>query len=302
MKTWELDPDDIQLQVKIGSGSYGEVYKGLWRDLVVAIKTVPQSLDDADDLSQGELDREIAFLQTVRHPNIVLFFGGGTFHDGTTFLVTELLDSGTLGDVLQNTSNIEWALKYQFALETAKGMGHVHGLGRLHRDLKSANLLISASMHVKVADFGTASLFRLSSNRRAPSANDRLISSGTPRQTKGVGTPLWMAPEVIAGELYGYPADVFSFGIVMWEIAAQRLPWGDVSDKFLLEALLQRLRNEIRPPIDPLWPPGFVQFMCAAWATLPDSRPTFAAAVEQLSLQRLGIRNSQLVDKDSTDV
>eukprot|EP00048_Salpingoeca_helianthica_P009386 m.134857 g.134857 ORF g.134857 m.134857 type:complete len:1046 (-) comp14854_c0_seq4:70-3207(-) len=300
-RTWEIHPDDVELLNKIGFGNYGDVFRGLWRDILVAVKRLPDA--GANSMSaggdDGNLEQEIGLLQTIRHPNIVLFFGCGTFPDGSSFLVTELLELGSLRHVLDEPPRLlTWEIRKRFARDTAAGMAHLHSLARMHRDLKSPNLLVSASLRVKVADFGTATLFRnlqirasrrqrgrgpWRSDKRTKSTDENYDSNMQYRlQTKCVGTPLWMAPEVIAGEQYGLSADVFSFGVVMWEIASQELPWNDITTKFLLNTLLQRLRDEIRPPIQPDWPAAYVSLMTACWATTPTARPAFAEILQRL--------------------
>jgi serine/threonine protein kinase len=247
------------------------VYEGMWRDMRVAIKTV-----GGGSLQRGsELDREIAMLQTVRHPNIVLFFGAGTFHNGISFLVTELIDLGTLTSVLESSRPIDWPQRTRFAYETAAGMAHVHGLGRMHRDLKSANLLVSSSLHIKIADFGTAAIASLSGVK---------ISPENAQQTH-IGSPLWMAPEVLARQVYGPSADVYSFGIVMWEIAARRLPWLDeLDDNPDVHSLREVVLSGTRPAVDASWPSRFRMVMAHCWAAEAPSRPSFADVLPQLAV------------------
>ena len=104
----------------------------------------------------------------------------------------------------------------------------------------------------------------------------------TTTRTKGVGTPLWMAPEVLAGRKYGLSADVYSYGIVMWEIAARCDPWNDVHTNFFLDVLLKLITAEQRPAVDSGWPGGYVAVMRRCWATEPQSRPAFAQVVTLL--------------------
>ena len=101
-------------------------------------------------------------------------------------------------------------------------------------------------------------------------------------RTQNVGTPLWMAPEVLAGRKYGPSADVYSFGIVMWEIAARCQPWSDVRESFLLDALLKRIMADQRPAVDSAWPHSYVVVMRECWATEPQTRPAFAEIVALL--------------------
>eukprot|EP00047_Mylnosiga_fluctuans_P000469 m.193388 g.193388 ORF g.193388 m.193388 type:complete len:1456 (+) comp10069_c6_seq16:20-4387(+) len=278
-KAWEISPQDVILRDKIGSGGHGDVFIAQWRDMTVAIKTVKGVRATMTEKLNRDLDREISLLQTIRHPNIVLFFGAGTFSDGTPFLVTELMERGPLSVVLvEEEYNLPWRTKHRFAWEAAQGMAHVHALGRMHRDLKSGNLLVSKTMHIKVADFGTAS-FASITTREAPQLHPL---SGL-AHTQGLGTPLWMSPEMLASQHYGPSSDVFSFGMVMWEIASHQLPWGDavLEDNFL-GTLLGRLRCGERPPLDPLWPDRYVAIMDRCWANDPQSRPTFPTLVREL--------------------
>jgi serine/threonine-protein kinase CTR1 len=200
--------------------------------------------------------------------------------DGNPFLVSELMDQGSLWTVLRRVA-LDWSTRIQFACDIASGMVQVHELGRVHRDLKSPNVLvkqINGKMLCKVADFGTATLL------------DKAMLSSTavdvvpPRnQTYGVGTPLWMAPEILAAQPYDQSVDVYSYGIVMWELASLQEPWTDVSGPFLGSKLLALIRDEVRPPIQEGWPEVYVEIMRACWATQPSARISFAVAREELS-------------------
>ena len=265
------------------------VHAARWRDLKVAVKSVVGHFVDAgiamSSHSSGELDKEIAMLQQVRHANIVLFFGAGTSPDGAPFLVTELVELGTLADYL-HTRTVDWKLKMVFAMDTARGMAHVHSLGRMHRDLKSGNLLVSSSLHVKVADFGTATIASMAAMEAPSQGKDdvRMSSRASTQRTRGVGTPLWMAPEIIEGNLaYGPSADMYSFGIVMWEIAAQAFPWNDIPEtNFFMEKLLGLIKEGRRPVVDAAWLPEYRALMVRCWATEPEARPTFTEAYSSL--------------------
>ncbi len=210
----------------------------------------------------------------------------GTTAAGIPFLVTELMELGSLTSILQDeATDLPWPLRQRIAFEIASGMALVHSLGRMHRDLKSGNILVTSShgsMHVKVADFGTAVLVTLATH--VPSNDEALDmeSRVATMRTKGVGTPLWMAPEVLAGSTYGPAADVYSYAIVMWELAARDEPWRDVTGPFLLASLLNAIRADRRPAIDPKWPSAFVGVMRRCWAGVPMARPSFATIVELL--------------------
>ena len=180
----------------------------------------------------------------------------------------------------------------------------VHALGRMHRDLKSGNILVTTvavgqgheiQMRVKVADFGTATLANLasaSSSNTASSEENRqsIVLDGQisfdvrakTRRTKGVGTPLWMAPEVLGGKHYDAKADMYSFGIVMWEIGSRAEPWGNIQGTFLMESLLRKILAGERPPVEDDWPMLYKNVMRQCWATDPNERPAFSDILEWL--------------------
>ena len=301
-KVWHIPADEVEMSVCIGSGAVGEVFKGKWRGIDVAIKTVKGAWMSSEEMER-ELDHEASMLQAVRHANVVQFYGMGTLGDGTPFMVTELMELGTLSGVLQDVGGVElnWETKYRFVLETAQGMALVHSLGRMHRDLKSANILVTMSglgglMRLKVSDFGTATLASIAAGGGGAAQTslphqDVTMSTYTDRartvRTKGIGTPLWMAPEVLEGNSrYGPSADVYSYGIVMWEIASRDEPWSDVQGSFLMDALLERIKAGIRPPIDVTWPHSYVAMMQECWRTEAEARPSFAEIVKSWKVDK----------------
>ena len=285
-KAWVIPWDEIVLENELGQGSFGVVSQGKWRDISVAIKSIKDTyfvLGDADVLESvsAGLEKEISFLQQVRHANIVLFFGTGTTPQGTPFLVLELVQLGSLTDYLEKNPNIPWNLKQRFALDTATGMAYVHKINRIHRDLKSGNLLVSKSLNIKVSDFGTTTITRQRNNVKKIETTE--FSNSIRLQRTGMfGTLMWMAPEDLQGEqTYGHKADVYSYGIVLWEIAAQRLPWEDLPDAYFIgnnPAFHDLLQEGRRPVVDAAWPTAYCQLMRQCWATQPNTRPEFSEA------------------------
>ena len=293
-KVWQIREEEVEFMECIGRGAVGEVFKGRWRGMLVAVKKVKGAWMSSEEMEK-ELDHEASVLQAVRHAHVVQFFGMGAMNDGSPFMVTELMEMGTLSGILQNTDlSLDWDTKHRFAYETAQGMALVHSLGRMHRDLKSGNILVTCVglgniMRVKVADFGTATIVGMANKISLEAAftlNETSVDQRVKTMhTKGIGTPLWMAPEVLAGDArYGPQADVYSFGIVMWEIASRKEPWSDVQGKFFMEELLQKIRQGIRPSIEYDWPKQYVNILQACWHTLPSERPTFGELVKLLKL------------------
>ncbi len=271
-----------------GRGAAGVVHRGRWRDMAVAVKIV-RGLWLESDVAQTELDREAKMMMAVRHPNIVAFLGAGVLSDGSPFLVTEFMELGSLRRVL-DTQAVGWDVKVRIATEVARGMALVHSLGRIHRDLKADNILMTADMRAKIADFGTAGLVTMATKaiqKFEEEEEEDLVALRTQTvrlRTRGVGTPLWMAPEVLAGRAYDGKVDVYSYGIVLWEIASQRLPWEDVQGRFLLAALLEAIEAGRRPGVEDGWPRGFCSVMQRCWMLGPADRPDFSSIVTNLMI------------------
>eukprot|EP00047_Mylnosiga_fluctuans_P020440 m.92505 g.92505 ORF g.92505 m.92505 type:complete len:1008 (+) comp8513_c0_seq1:46-3069(+) len=291
---WNISPTELIMGEVIGYGSGGKVVEGVWRGVRVVVKTL-RSASHLVEISE-DFRKEIGVMRTIRHPNIVLFFGAGSTTDSMPFLVTELVELGNLRRYLENNPLLPWAQKINFALDVSRGMGYLHRLHKIHRDLKSGNLLVSASRRVKVADFGMAAITRqvtkrpqgqyhhLQWRRSTPAGQPEItdLDAGDLR-TRGVGTPRWMAPELLKGSaVYGPEVDVYSFGIVMWEIASQRLPWEDLKAKFFMATLLNKLEAGERPECEAGWPVTYTLLMQTCWATLPADRPGFERAIKVL--------------------
>ena len=217
---WQINWSEIKILSQLNSGGSGDVYKGEYRELTIAVKKLKDADYERRDRFTLEFQREIELMKTTRHPNIVLFIGGGQIpEDGCPFLVLEYLSRGDLGTILRNTQIPIREL--QFALDIAKGMQFLHNLSppQVHRDLKSNNLLVSERWVVKVADFGQARLVsteKIAQESRTPDecaeTNDEtvpLLMKPNRSMTTNLGTLLWRSPELFERRPYGTPTDVY---------------------------------------------------------------------------------------------
>ena len=226
---WQINENEIaQLEV-IGAGGYGDVFKVRYRDMFAAMKILRQP---ADDSFLWEFEREIKFMQTVRHPNIVLFLGAGRTAEGSPFIISEFVSRGSLRDLLDDqTQDISHALTVKFALDVARGMNFLHSLSppRVHRDLKSDNLLISETNIVKITDFGLGKQVSMSlSSLQQPRRRRRIWGHHSDSETVPISLPLlqtrgrdsphalgaarWRAPELLksmSSRHYTKAADVY---------------------------------------------------------------------------------------------
>jgi len=166
----------------------------------------------------------------LNHPNVVQFIGAVT-EPSNLCIITQFCARGSLADLLLDDSiEMSFARKLKFALDAAKGMLYLHNSNPviLHRDLKSDNLLVAMDWTVKVGDFGLT----------------RFLSEKN-KMTQ-VGTPMWMAPEIITGKQYTEKADVYAFGIILWEILTRAEPY---DDKEPMQIVIEVVRDDLRPTI-----------------------------------------------------
>jgi len=262
----EIDPSQIEVDEEIGVGSFGKVFKGRCRQKPVAVKILHKQNFDKKTLLAFR--REVKIMSKIFHPNICLFMGACTI-PGKCMIVTEHLPRGDVESLLRD-KKIELSLitKMRMARDAALGMNWLHCSNPvfIHRDLKSSNLLVDDNMHVKVCDFGLSQLI----------PRDKKVKD----KQNAKGTPLWMAPEVMMFQEFNEKCDVYSFGIVLWEILTREEPFAQYQsfDKFK-EAVC--IRHE-RPQIPADCVPSLRALMESCWSPDPCKRPSFKEIIEQL--------------------
>ncbi|VFQ94402.1 unnamed protein product [Cuscuta campestris] len=267
----EIPWEDLVIGERIGLGSYGEVYRADWNGTEVAVK---KFLDqDFSGAALAEFKREVRIMQRLRHPNVVLFMGAVTRPPNLS-IITEFLPRGSLFRIIHHPhSQVDEKRRIKMALDVAMGMNCLHTSTPtiVHRDLKSPNLLVDNDWNVKVCDFGLSRLKH----------NTFLSSKST------AGTPEWMAPEVLRNEPSNEKCDVYSFGVILWELATMRLPWSGMNPMQVVGAVgFQNRRLEIPKELDPL----VARIIWECWQMDPNLRPSFAELTVALRpLQRLVI-------------
>lgn len=271
----EIPWEEITLGERIGLGSYGEVYRGDWHGTEVAVK---RFLDqDFFGESLEEFRSEVLIMKRVRHPNVVLFMGAVTRPPNLS-IVTEFLPRGSLYRLLHRPNNqLDERRRLRMALDAARGMNYLHNCTPVivHRDLKSPNLLVDKNWVVKVCDFG---LSRMKHNT--------FLSS---RST--AGTAEWMAPEVLRNEPSDEKCDVYSFGVILWELCTMRQPWGGMNPMQVVGAVgFQHRRLDIPDNLDP----AVADIIRKCWQTDPKMRPTFTEIMAALKPLQKPITSSQV--------
>ncbi|KDO28392.1 TKL/DRK protein kinase [Saprolegnia parasitica CBS 223.65] len=268
---FNIKESELVLGTKIGGGSYGAVYAGKWLGTDVAIKQL--FLNALGEKVLKDFHKECDLMRQLRHPNIVLFLGSSA-QPPNLFLVTELLAKGSLFDIYHAESRIEDASKHykrvlQAAADMARGMAYLHSLSPplIHRDMKSPNIMVDSHWVAKIGDFGLSR-----------------IKDETKTMTK-CGSPLWVAPEILQGHRFAEGCDIFSFGIIVWEVVSWSEPYPDMSSKDVMRNVAM---NGLRPAIPESCPPDLGLLLGQCWRNEPDDRPSFAVILDRLtSMQRV---------------
>ncbi|PPS16782.1 hypothetical protein GOBAR_AA03787 [Gossypium barbadense] len=249
-------------------GSCGTVYHGLWYGSDVAVKVFSKQ-EYSDDVIDS-FRQEVSLMKRLRHPNVLLFMGAVTSPQRLC-IVTEFLPRGSLFRLLQrNTTKLDWRRRVHMALDIARGMNYLHHCNPpiIHRDLKSSNLLVDKNWIVKVGDFGLSRL-----------KHETYLTTKT-----GKGTPQWMAPEVLRNEPSDEKSDIYSFGVILWELATEKIPWDNLNSMQVIGAVgFMNQRLEIPKEVDPRWS----SIIESCWQSDPQCRPTFHELLDKLRyLQR----------------
>ncbi|KAF9971665.1 hypothetical protein BGZ73_005296 [Actinomortierella ambigua] len=240
---------------EVGAGAYGSVYYGRWASRRVAIKKFNVNRNQTQQLSA--IQKEVDLLERLRCRHIIQFYGTA-YHEDKLVLVMDYADGGSLEDVI-NGRTLDWPTKTRIYQEIAGGLAYIHHENILHRDLKSANVLLTKHLEVKLADFGLALVKSTSSSN---SAADTLK-----------GTLRWMAPELFAKKpQYSTKSDMYALGMVMWEMAANSTkPFVDQLDNFTVVALVRDGEREELPEDTP---PAYRALVERCWDQDPSKRPT----------------------------
>ncbi|ELP87955.1 protein serine/threonine kinase, putative [Entamoeba invadens IP1] len=212
-----LDPDELIEEKQLGEGSFGVVYKGKFRGNEVAIKKMKEFGNDKTKVD--EFEKEVSMLDKFRSDYVVHFYGA-VFIPNKICMVTEYAQFGSLNDLMKHkkAEEVVLSVRVKIIYDAAKGLEYLHNNGILHRDIKPDNFLVFSlekeiDVNAKLTDFGS-------------SRNVNMMMTNM-TFTKGIGTPKYMAPEVLNKELYKKSADVYSFAITMYECFG----WGNAFPK-----------------------------------------------------------------------
>ncbi|XP_011297479.1 mitogen-activated protein kinase kinase kinase 7 [Fopius arisanus] len=246
----EIDFREIQTEEFVGKGSFGVVYKAKWRGRYVAIKHIN---------TEGErraFTVEVRQLSRVSHPNIVRLYGACT--TDPVCLVMEYAEGGSLYNVLHCEPKPHYTAGHaiSWALQCARGVQYLHSMKPkplIHRDLKPPNLLlILGGRTLKICDFGTACDLNT-------------------YMTNNKGSAAWMAPEVFEGSKYTEKCDIFSWGVILWEVLTRRKPFDDIGGSAY--RIMWAVHVGQRPPLIEGCPKPIEDLITRCWQKNPEGRP-----------------------------
>ncbi|XP_077530298.1 mitogen-activated protein kinase kinase kinase 9-like [Haemaphysalis longicornis] len=262
----EIAFGELELEEVIGVGGFGKVYRGLWRGQEVAVKAARQDPDEDVEAAAQSVRQEGQLFWRLAHPNVVSLLGV-CLEPPNLCLVMEYARGGPLNRVLAGR-RVPPEVLVDWAVQIARGMHYLHVEASLiHRDLKSSNVLLSepyaerSRKTLKITDFGLA----------------RQVTGTTRMST--AGTYAWMAPEVIKASTFSRASDVWSYGVLLWELLTGETPYKGID---ALAVAYGVAVNKLTLPIPSTCPAPFSRLMQACWSSDPHERPAFSAILLEL--------------------
>uniref|UniRef100_A0A8C6UQQ7 Mitogen-activated protein kinase kinase kinase 7 n=1 Tax=Neogobius melanostomus TaxID=47308 RepID=A0A8C6UQQ7_9GOBI len=256
----DIQYEDIQVEAVVGRGTFGVVFKAVWKGKDVAIKTIESENE------KNAFIVELRQLSRVNHPNIVKLYGSC---NNPVCLVMEYAECGSLHNLLHSADPqppYTAAHAMSWSLQCAQGVAYLHAMkpkALIHRDLKPLNLLlVSRGTVLKICDFGTACDIQT-------------------YMTNNKGSAAWMAPEVFEGSNYSEKCDVFSWGIILWEVLSRKKPFDEVGGSAF--CIMWAVHRGTRPPLIKDLPEPLESLMTRCWDKEPSLRPSMEEVCSTMS-------------------
>ncbi|XP_075711990.1 serine/threonine-protein kinase B-raf isoform X3 [Rhinoderma darwinii] len=267
---WEIPDGQITVGQRIGSGSFGTVYKGKWHG-DVAVKMLNVTAPTPQQLQAFK--NEVGVLRKTRHVNILLFMGYST--KPQLAIVTQWCEGSSLYHHLHIIeTKFEMIKLIDIARQTAQGMDYLHAKSIIHRDLKSNNIFLHEDLTVKIGDFGLATV--------------KSRWSGSHQFEQLSGSILWMAPEVIRMQdknPYSFQSDVYAFGVVLYELMTGQLPYQNINNRDQIIFMVGR--GYLAPDLSKIrsnCPKAMKRLMADCLKKKRDERPLFPQILASIEL------------------
>ncbi|KAI3465842.1 hypothetical protein Pfo_022504 [Paulownia fortunei] len=248
---WNIDFSELSVGTRVGIGFFGEVFRGIWNGTEVAIKVFLEQDLTAENME--DFCNEISILSRLRHPNVILFLGACTKPPRLS-MITEYMEMGSLYYLIHlsgQKKKLSWRRKIKMLRDICRGLMCIHRMKIIHRDLKSANCLVNKHWTVKICDFGLS----------------RIMTHTPMKDSSSAGTPEWMAPELIRNDPFTEKCDIFSLGVIMWELCTLNRPWDGIPPERVVYAVANE-GSRLEIPEGPLG-----RLIADCWAE-PHERPS----------------------------
>eukprot|EP00026_Physarum_polycephalum_P008229 Phypoly_transcript_08308.p1 GENE.Phypoly_transcript_08308~~Phypoly_transcript_08308.p1 ORF type:complete len:488 (+),score=56.60 Phypoly_transcript_08308:26-1489(+) len=264
-EAWHIPSEQLEIFETISSGTFGDVSRARWNGNEVAVKTLRTNGPNVGDKVLNLFLKEVSILSKLRHPSIVLFMGASITPKLT--IVMEYHPKGSLYDLLHKHKEVlSYSQVVRMATEIAEGLNYLHSCSPkiIHRDVKSSNILVTATKSIKIADFGIS--------KETTAGSDSTM-------TGFMGTSSYMSPEMIRGVKYTEKVDVYSFGVLLCEMYSHKIPFKSLH---ALQVAHRVLQGE-RPEIPDKCPAPLKALLKACWHEAPAERPTFREIIQVLN-------------------
>ncbi|XP_077589795.1 tyrosine-protein kinase Srms [Stigmatopora nigra] len=262
MEPWERPREEFRLHRKLGEGHFGEVWEAMWttENKRVAIKMLKQ-----EDTKQDEFVKEVQALKSLHHPKLIQLLAMCSRGE-PVYIVTELMSKGSLKSYLASVEGqvLTSAHLIYMGSQVAEGMAYLEDRSIVHRDLAARNILVGEDLICKVADFGLA----------------RIIKDSVYTASRSTKIPVrWTAPEAAIHQKFSVKSDVWSFGVLLYEMMSRgKMPYEGKNNK----QVLSLLTSGARLACPSRCPHNIYRIMMDCWATEPSKRPSFHALHSQL--------------------
>ncbi|XP_013881170.1 mitogen-activated protein kinase kinase kinase 9 [Austrofundulus limnaeus] len=267
----EISFSELTLEEIIGIGGFGKVYRAVWRSTEVAVKAARRDPDEDVAQTLESVRQEAKLFAMLNHPNIIALLGV-CLQEPNLCLIMEYARGGPLNRALAGKRIPPFTL-VEWAVQTARGMHYLHNqaiVPIIHRDLKSSNILILEKVEMedlsnktlKITDFGLAREWH------------RTTKMST------AGTYAWMAPEVIRSSTFSKGSDIWSYGVLLWELLTGEVPFRSIDGLAVAYGVAM---NKLALPIPSTCPEPFARLMESCWSSDPHSRPHFSTILDQLT-------------------